>query len=76
MTKFAAYDDLSIYAVGDTPEAAAAKAREDANDPQAAFKIAPIADHLANQIAQGGWNGNRQSFEVAKDGHLVETTGQ
>ncbi len=75
MTKFAAYDDLAIYAIGDTAEQAEANACQDAGDPQATFKVAPISDDFAARIAEYGWNGKRQTFEISKrDGHLVETT--
>ncbi len=73
MTKFAAYDDLSIYAVADTGEVAIATARADTNEPDAMFKTAEISDELAVQIERDGWNGNRQSFEV-RHGAIFVTT--
>lgn len=73
MTKFAAYHDASIYAVGDTPETAIAKAIKDTREPEARFLTAPISDALAAQIDQDGWNGHRQAFELDRNGQIVET---
>jgi N-acetylglutamate synthase/N-acetylornithine aminotransferase len=64
MTKFAAHDDLSIYAVADTAEAAITKARDEARDLEAQFLTAQISDELAAQIERDGWDGMRQSFDV------------
>lgn len=74
MPKFAAYDDLSIYAVADTEEAAIAKAREDSGEPSAQFSTAPISDDLAAQIERDGWNGTLRSFSVGADGYIIDTT--
>jgi hypothetical protein len=70
---YAAYDDLSIYAVHDTAAGALAKAKSDAGDPDATFQVAPISDDLATWISRNGWNGNRRRFEV-RDGYIVDTT--
>jgi hypothetical protein len=70
--KYAAYDDSSIYAIGNTPEETESRACQDTDDPQATFKIAPISDTLAQRIAEYGWNPHRQSFELAATGYLVE----
>ena len=75
MTRFAAYDDFSIYALGDTPEAAIAKARSDANDPTAFFKTDRISDDLAAFIDAEGWNGVLESFDVI-DGVIADTTAR
>ncbi len=64
MTKFAAYDPFSIYAVADTAEAAIAKARDDVRDEDAQFLTAEISDALAAEIARDGWDGNRRAFDV------------
>ena len=71
--KYAAYDAYSIYAVGDTPDAATAKAREDAKDEDAQFTTAPVTDSFAAWIEQHGWNGHNDSFAV-EDGYLIDTT--
>lgn len=64
MTKFAAYDSLSIYAVADSAEAAIAKARDDARNDEAQFQTAEISDELAAEIERDGWDGNRRAFDV------------
>lgn len=65
LQKFAAYDDLSIYAIADSPEAAIAQARADAGDPEARFSTAKCSNELAAYIEKYGWNGNRESFTVS-----------
>lgn len=75
MTKFAAYDASSIYAVADTADAAIAKARHDAREPAANFETAPITDEFAAWIDENGWDGMHRSFEL-RDGALVDTTGE
>lgn len=70
MTKFAAYDDLSIYAVADSAEAAIAKARDDARDPEAQFRTARVSEELCAKIERDGWDGNRRAFDV-RDGWIV-----
>ena len=72
MTKFAAHDDASIYAVADTADAAVAKARDDARDQNAQFRASPISDELADQIEEHGWDGKRQSFACNTAGVIVE----
>ena len=74
MDKFAAYDDASIYAIGETDDAAVTKARFDARDETAEFKTAPISDHLAAWIDENGWDGNRNSFELDAAGYILNTT--
>ena len=74
MTKFAAYDGLSIYAVADTAEAAIAKARRDTMEPDAEFDTAPITDEFAAWIEDNGWDGIHRSFEVGEDGYLRDAT--
>jgi hypothetical protein len=72
---FAAYDDLSIYAVSRTAIGAVRKARRDAMDPTAQFRTAPISRDLAKQIERDGWNGNTNSFDVdRKTGFIIDTT--
>jgi hypothetical protein len=72
--KFAAYDNSAIYAIGDTPNETAARACQDAGDPQARFKIARITNEFAAQIAECGWDRHCQTFEVGRNGYLTETT--
>ena len=72
MTKFAAYDDVAIYAVAETSEAAIEEAQSYVNG-EGHFDAAEISDELFEQIERDGWNGNRQSFSV-KNGEIVETT--
>jgi len=74
MTKYAAYDDLSIYAVGKTRAAAIATARHDAKSPNARFSTAPISDALAIKIERDGWNGHFNSFSIDSSGWIVDTT--
>jgi hypothetical protein len=73
MTKYAAYDYVSIYAVAETPEAAIAKARHDAQEPEAQFSTAKVSDELAEQIERDGWYGNSRSFDI-QNGFIVDTT--
>lgn len=75
MTKFAAYDSVTIYATGDTAEAAVAAAREETREPEAEFDTAPIGDDLAAWIDENGWNGSHRSFAV-RDGMIVDTTDE
>lgn len=71
---YAAYDDLSIYAVHDTADGALARAKADAGDPEAVFRVAPISDGLAYQIVLNGWDGAIRSFEIGRNGWIVDTT--
>jgi hypothetical protein len=73
MTHYAAYDDLSIYAVAETAEAAVAKARAETRD-DATFSTAPISDELADWIEENGWHGPTRTFEIDRSGYLVDTT--
>ena len=75
MTKFAAYDDFSIYAVADTADRAIENARCEAGDQEAQFSTAQVTDDLASQIDRDGWNGHRQSFRV-DGGFIIETTNE
>jgi hypothetical protein len=75
MTQFAAYDDLSIYAIASSPEQAIAKARTEAMDPTAQFETAMIDDVLAAWIEENGWNGKHRSFEV-RQGVILDTTSE
>lgn len=71
---YAAYDQHSIYGIGRTPEAAIADAQQWAG-PEAEFDTAPIRADLYQEIHESGWDGMRKSFEVDKEGYLVDTTG-
>ena len=73
MTKFAAYDASSIYAVAETAEQAISKARDDARDDEAEFETARISDSLASWIEKNGWNGHTRSFDV-RNGEIIDTT--
>ncbi len=73
MTKYAAHDKFSIYAIGETPEAAIAQARDDARDDSAQFDTAIVSDKLAAKIMRDGWDGNRNSFDV-RHGEIFDTT--
>jgi hypothetical protein len=64
MTKFAAYDDATIYAVADTAEMAIIEGRVNTNNPEAEFETAGISDALAAWIEENGWNGKYRSFDV------------
>lgn len=72
---YAAYDDISIYAIGRSPEEAIQNARTAACEPGAVFDTAPIGDALAARIERDGWNGNRQSFGI-RSGEIIDTTGK
>jgi hypothetical protein len=72
--KYAAYDDNSIYAIGDSPEQAIQKARDDAQEPDAQFKTAPIRDGLAGAIEDAGWNPHLESFALDDGGFIIDTT--
>lgn len=73
MTKYAAYDEYSIYAIGDTAEAAIAKARDDAREPEAEFETAKITDEFAAWIEENGWDPHRCGFDL-QDGFVVDVT--
>ena len=75
MTKYAAYDEMSIYAVGHNPDHAIEIARTETREPEAIFLTAKITDAMAEQIERSGWDGMRQSFKLA-DGFLVDTTNE
>lgn len=75
MTKYAAYDHHSIYAIGDSPDEAIATARADAGEPDAKFNTAEISDDLAKYIEENGWNGHHESFDV-RDGEIFRTTDE
>ncbi len=69
-TTYAAFDKDSIYALGETPEAAIANARDDARDDSAEFDTAEIDERSAAYIRENGWNGMRDSFDV-KNGRII-----
>lgn len=71
--KYAAHDDHSIYAIGDSSDEAVQNARDNAGDPDAEFDTTRIGDDLAARIERDGWNGNRQSFDI-RNGEIVDTT--
>jgi glycerol dehydrogenase-like iron-containing ADH family enzyme len=75
MTKFAAYDDATIYAVADTAEMAIIEGRVNTNNPDAEFETAGISDALAAWIEENGWNGKYRSFDV-RNGEIVDTTDE
>lgn len=70
---FAAYDALSIYAIGGTPEQAIVKARDEVSDPSAEFETATISAAFAIWIEENGWDGKRRSFDI-RNGRIVDTT--
>lgn len=72
--KFAAYDSNSIYAIGDTPTEAVARARRDAKNDSAQFLTAPIRDGLADCIEEAGWNPHMESFALDETGFVIDTT--
>jgi hypothetical protein len=74
--KFAAYDDISIYGIGDTAEDAIADARSKVRNDEAEFQIARISDDFAAQIEHDGWDSSRQTFTIDNNGFIVEMTGQ
>ena len=69
---FAAYDDVSIYAIGTTADEAIANARREAQAPDAQFQTAPVSETLATYIEHAGWDLSR-SFALV-GGFLVDTT--
>ena len=71
MTKFAAYDDLAIYAIGNTPEEAIENARDAARDYEAQFSTAPITDDFAADIEENGFLGGHDGFRFNERGQLV-----
>lgn len=73
MTKFAAHDEHSIYALGDTAEIAVSRARRDNKDPDGHYSVTPITDDLAAWINENGWDGYERSFSI-RDGVIVDTT--
>lgn len=70
---YAAYDDFSIYGLGDSPELAIEDARRGSRDPASQFKTATISTPLFVWIMENGWNGNQRSFEV-RNGEIFDTT--
>lgn len=72
--KYAAYDATAIYAIGDSPEQAIQKARDDAREPEAQFKAAPIRDGLAAAIEDAGWNPHLETFGLDEHGYIIDTT--
>lgn len=72
MSKFAAFDFHTIYAVGKTPAEALAKARYISGDLYLLW-TARIDDDFARDIERFGWNPNRNSFDV-RCGYVVDTT--
>jgi hypothetical protein len=70
--KYAAYDDVSIYAIGMTPDEAIANAKEATRDPNAHFKAAHICDEFAAYIEEHGWDASCDSFSIDARGFLVK----
>ena len=64
MTTYAAYDENSIYALGQSPEAAIKAAREAAKDDTAQFKAAPIDPVFAAHIEENGFDGMHDAFDI------------
>lgn len=75
MSKFAAYDDSSIYAIGNTPDEAIENARRHIGEPEAKFMALNVTDEFAAWIEENGWNGWKRSFAIRK-GYLVDTTDE
>jgi|GEM_PF-3030834 hypothetical protein len=69
---FAAYDDVSIYAIGTTVDEAIATARTETQNPDAQFQTARISVSLAAFIETHGWDLSRRFALVG--GSLVDTT--
>ena len=72
--RYAAYDHSSIYAIGDSPEDAIRRARNEAREPEAEFKTAPIRDGLADAIEDAGWNPHLETFALDVEGFIIDTT--
>ena len=68
--KYAAYDDIAICGIGDTPDEAIQDAFEQMCEPGTQLKTAPISYKLAAQIDRDGWNCNLESFAI-RDGCVV-----
>lgn len=75
MMKYAAYDDLAIYALGDTPAQAVKNARDAGKEPTARFLVAPVTDEFARWIDEHGWDGAHRTFDLVH-GFLIDTTGK
>ena len=71
--KFAAYDNSAIYAIGDTPNETAARACQDAGDPQAGSRL---RKSRTSSPPGGGLvgTGTAENIEVGRNGYLTETT--
>jgi hypothetical protein len=69
--KWAAYDDVSIYAIGDTSVEAVKRAEILTKTPGGAFCAGPIDDDLAAYIECYGWNRDRDAFEIDERNYLV-----
>ncbi len=71
MVKYAAHDDVSVYAFGDSPEEAISNAKLETGDAGAHFAATPIAEDFAAEIAVKGWDPSVDAFKLDAEGRLV-----
>lgn len=63
-TRYAAHDDLSIYALGATPDEAIANAIAEVRNEEAQFQVTPIDPAFAITIDREGFDPMRDTFHV------------
>ena len=65
-TIYAAHDDLSIYALGATPQEAVAVARHVSKDSEAQFAVSSIDPAFAEEIYRNGFDPMSDTFHVVE----------
>ena len=73
-TRFAAHDDLSIYAIGATADEAIQTARDAAQREDAQFEVSPIDAAFADVIETDGFDPMRDTFHTV-DGVICAGRG-
>lgn len=69
MTKYAAHDDLSIYAIGNTEQEALQEALLAS---EGKYEVSPITDEFAQKIVKEGFNGSFDTFGVDDKGVIYD----
>ena len=78
--RYAAYDDIAIYGVGET-EFEALQSAQDGGAEDGSFELSPIEEGFAKDIEDNGFDPTSQSFDMVDgvivqlvDGEIVEPT--
>ena len=69
--RYAAYDNVAIYGVGDTKQGALKESMAGCGADPAGLTVHPIEEGFAQDISDNGFDPHRQGFDLV-DGVIVE----